>query len=56
MILVVGREYRVKGYAYPLKLEALNTRNGVAWATLRVGAMVLHVTVDKVLGGPPCER
>lgn len=48
MILIVGREYRVKGYAYRLKLVSLHLDS--VHCTLKAGAMTLHTTIDCIIG------
>lgn len=50
MELTVGKEYRVDGYAYQLKLLSLRMVNGQQWASLSVSAMILHVTTDLIIG------
>lgn len=57
MILIVGREYHVKGYGYTLKLVSLYTsKAGELCASLQAGAMTLHTTIDCIIGEAPCQR
>lgn len=50
MMLIVGKMYRIKGYGYPLTLDAILTINGEHMFRFRAGMMLVNCRQDQVIG------